>query len=165
LRGHGPSDFTELCITLATTIVQAAGVDNARAVVEEALRSGIAYDRFVTFVTYQGGDLNAFAALPAAPVITNVRASRAGVVASFDTKRVGLSAMFLGAGRQTKEEEIDMAVGVKVFKKLGDSVGIGDIVFEVHARTPRPDVEAMLLECVTIADTAIVPPLIYDVIR
>jgi pyrimidine-nucleoside phosphorylase len=165
LLGRGPSDFTELCITLATTIVDAAGIPNAQAVVEEALRSGSAYERFVTFVTYQGGDLKAFAALPAAPVITTVRATRSGMVSRFDTKRVGLSAMFLGAGRQTKEDTIDMAVGVKVLKKIGDSVVKGDVLFEVHARSQRADVEAMLMECITIADTATVPPLIYDVIR
>jgi pyrimidine-nucleoside phosphorylase len=165
LQGHGPKDFTELCLTLATTIVEAAGTRNARAVVEEALRSGRAYERFVTFVLHQGGDLDAFASLPKAPVITSVRATQAGLVARIDTKQVGQSAMYLGAGRQTKEDTIDMAVGVKVLKKLGDSVAMGDVLFEVHARSVRADVEAMLLESVTIADTAVVPPLIYDVIR
>ena len=165
LRGHGPQDFTELCLTLAATIVEAAGIEDARAVVEEALQSGRAMARFEEFVRYQGGDLNAFAALPQAPVITEVRSTTSGIVALFDTKQVGRAAMYLGAGRQTKEDNIDMAVGVNVMKKLGDSVASGDVLFEVHARSARTDVEDMLLHSVTIADTATVPPLIYDVIR
>jgi len=165
LRGHGPQDFTELCLTLAATIVEAAGIEDARVVVEEALQSGRAMARFEEFVRYQGGDLNAFAALPQAPVITEVRSTTSGIVALFDTKQVGRAAMYLGAGRQTKEDNIDMAVGVNVMKKLGDSVASGDVLFEVHARSVRTDVEDMLLQSVTIADTATVPPLIYDVIR
>ena len=165
LRGQGPQDFTELCLTLAATIVEAAGIEDARAVVEEALQSGRAMARFEEFVRYQGGDLNAFAALPQAPVITEVRSTTSGIVALFDTKQVGRAAMYLGAGRQTKEDNIDMAVGVNVMKKLGDSVASGDVLFEVHARSARTDVEDMLLHSVTIADTATVPPLIYDVIR
>lgn len=165
LNGHGPSDFTELCLTLATTIVDAAGIPNARQVVEDALHSGKAMQRFEEFVAYQGGDLTAFATLPAAPFISTVKATASGKVSMFDTTLVGRAAMYLGAGRQTKEDAIDMAVGVKVLKKIGDAVAIGDVLFEVHARTPRADVEAMLLQSVTIADKAIVPPLIYDVIR
>ena len=165
LRGHGPQDFTELCLTLAATIVEAAGIEDARVVVEEALQSGRAMARFEEFVRYQGGDLNAFAALPQAPVITEVCSTTSGIVALFDTKQVGRAAMYLGAGRQTKEDNIDMAVGVNVMKKLGDSVASGDVLFEVHARSVRTDVEDMLLHSVTIADTATVPPLIYDVIR
>jgi pyrimidine-nucleoside phosphorylase len=165
LRGHGPQDFTELCLTLAATIVEAAGIADARSVVEQALHSGRAMARFEEFVRYQGGDLDAFAALPQAPVITEVRSTTSGIVALFDTKQVGRAAMYLGAGRQTKEDNIDMAVGVNVMKKLGDSVATGDVLFEVHARSGRADVEDMLLQSVTIADTATVPPLIYDVIR
>lgn len=165
LLGHGPSDFTKLCVTLATTIVEAAGIANARQVVEDALHSGKAMQRFVEFVTYQGGDLAAFAQLAAAPFITQVRAQSSGKVSTFDTKSVGRAAMYLGAGRQTKEDAIDMAVGVKVLKKIGEDVNVGDALFEVHARTPRNDVEAMLQQSVTIAEHAVVPPLIYDVIR
>ena len=165
LRGHGPQDFTELCLTLAATIVEAAGIADARSVVEQALHSGRAMARFEEFVRYQGGDLDAFAALPQAPVITEVCSTTSGIVALFDTKQVGRAAMYLGAGRQTKEDNIDMAVGVNVMKKLGDSVASGDVLFEVHARSARTDVEDMLLHSVTIADTATVPPLIYDVIR
>jgi pyrimidine-nucleoside phosphorylase len=165
LQGHGPSDFTELCLTLATTIVDAAGIANARTLVEDALASGKAMERFTTFITHQGGDLAAFAKLPSAPVITQVCANTSGKVAGFDTKLVGRAAMFLGAGRQTKDDTIDQVVGVKVLKKLGDAVAVGDVLFEVHAQTKRTDVEEMLLQSVTIADTATVPPLIYDVIR
>ncbi len=165
LKGQGPKDFTELCVTLATTIVDAAGIPNARQVVEDALASGKAMQRFEEFVAYQGGDLPAFVKLPAAPFITTVLAQATGKVSMFDTTSVGRAAMYLGAGRQTKEDAIDMAVGVKVLKKIGDAVSMGDVLFEVHARTLRPDVEAMLLQSVTISDKATIPPLIYDVIR
>ncbi len=165
LQGQGPKDFTELCITLATSVVEVAGIANARAVVEEALASGKAYERFATFVAYQGGDLQAFAKRIPAPVVTTVLANKAGVIAGFATKEVGRAAMLLGAGRQTKEDEIDMAVGVIVHGKIGERVQVGDVLFTVHANHKNSEVETMLLQTVTIADNATPHPLVYEVIR
>jgi pyrimidine-nucleoside phosphorylase len=165
LKGHGPEDFTQLCLSLATSIVEVAGIQNARAVVEDALASGKAYERFETFVAYQGGDLTAFATRTTAPVVTTVNAPRRGVVSGFATKDVGRAAMLLGAGRQTKDDVIDMAVGVMVKVKIGQAVKPGDVLFELHSKERRPDVEALLLSSVTLSDTAAKQPLLYDVIR
>jgi pyrimidine-nucleoside phosphorylase len=165
LKGHGPEDFTQLCLSLATSIVEVAGIQNARAVVEDALASGKAYERFETFVAYQGGDLTAFATRTTAPVVTTVNAPRRGVVSGFATKDVGRAAMLLGAGRQTKDDVIDMAVGVMVKVKIGQAVKPGDVLFELHSKERRPDVEALLLSSVTLSDTAANQPLLYDVIR
>ena len=165
LKGHGPKDFTELCLSLATSIVDVAGIQNARAVVEEALASGKAYQQFETFVAYQGGDLNAFQHRSKAAVVTSIPAPRDGVIAGFATKDIGRAAMLLGAGRQTKDDVIDMAVGLLVKVKIGQRVQQGDVLFELHANQPRPDVEALLLDSVTMADQADPQPLLYDVIR
>jgi pyrimidine-nucleoside phosphorylase len=165
LLGKGPKDFTELCITLATSVCEVAGIANARDVVEEALQSGKAYERFQTFVTYQGGDLAAFAKRAPAPVITQVLATTSGMIAAFDTKEVGRSAMLLGAGRQTKDDVIDMAVGILVHGKIGERVQAGDVLYTVHANKRNLEVETMLLDTVTIADKATPNRLIYEVIR
>jgi pyrimidine-nucleoside phosphorylase len=87
------------------------------------------------------------------------------VIAGFATKEVGRAAMFLGAGRQTKEDDIDMAVGVIVHGKIGERVQVGDVLFTVHAKHKNSEVETMLLQTVTIADNATPNPLVYEVIR
>ncbi len=165
LQGVGPSDFTALCLHLATSIVAAAGIAQAKDVVLNAFHSNQAYERFCEFIHYQGGDLAAFAALPPAPVVYQVQAPVTGKVARFQTKDIGRAAMLLGAGRPTKDAVIDMAVGIKVLKKIGDAVQAGDPLFEVHANTARPDVDALLLAAVSIANDAVAPPLFYGVVR
>ena len=165
LKGKGPKDFTELCLTLATSVVEVAGIANARKVVEEALYSGKAFERFETFVAFQGGDLAAFAKRNPVPVVTQIVAETSGVIAAYDTKEVGRAAMLLGAGRQTKEDVIDMAVGVKVHAKIGERVQAGDVLFTVYANAKNLEVETMLYQTVTIADHATPNPLVYEVIR
>jgi thymidine phosphorylase len=94
--------------------------------------SGAAFDAYERWIRAQHGDPD-LERLPVAPVVQAVLAPRDGAVASLGAIRVGLAALHLGAGRRTKEDAIDHAVGVVCLKKRGDFVQTGEPLAEVHA--------------------------------
>jgi len=126
LRGHGPADITELCVHQATVLA------DDEAVVRRALDSGAAYECYQRWVAAQGGDPEA--PLPRAPLVIEVPAPRSGVVQRCHARSIGEQVMRLGAGRATKEDSVDHAVGVLVHRKRGDHVEAGEPLATVHAR-------------------------------
>jgi pyrimidine-nucleoside phosphorylase len=137
LRGEGPPDFTELALASAAhlLVLSDLGIDEseARARAEQALDDGSATTAYERWIRAQGGDPDP-GALPAAPVVHEVQASRAGYVERIGAVRVGMAALHLGAGRATKDAAIDHAVGVVCRRKRTDAVEAGDVLAEVHAR-------------------------------
>ena len=89
------------------------------------------YERWIAA---QGGD-PAEESLPIAPVVREVLSRRSGYVSAIGAVDVGMAALRLGAGRRTKEQEIDHAVGIRCLKKRGDAVAEGEPLAEIHART------------------------------
>jgi pyrimidine-nucleoside phosphorylase len=140
LRGHGPPDLSELVVTAAGHLLARSdlGIDEAegRARADRALTDGSALAAYERWVAAQGGDPSE-AALSTAPVVSQVRAEREGHVARLGAIRIGRAALRLGAGRRTKDDTIDHAVGVVCLKKAGDPVRPGDILAAVHARDER----------------------------
>jgi pyrimidine-nucleoside phosphorylase len=138
LRGQGPADFTELVLGASAHLLALSdlGIDEAtgreRAAV--ALQDGSALDTYERWIAAQGGD-PAESALPAAPVVREVVAGTSGRVRSIGAVDIGLAALRLGAGRQTKDQHIDHAVGIRCLKKRGDAVAKGEPIAEIHART------------------------------
>jgi pyrimidine-nucleoside phosphorylase len=137
LRGEGPTDFTDLVLTACARLLALSdlGLDEtaARERAEKATRDGSAIEAYVRWIRAQGGDPDE-SVLPSAPVVREVAAPRAGVVTALGAIAVGQAAVRLGAGRRTKDEPIDHAVGVVCRAKRGDRVGSGDTIAEVHAR-------------------------------
>jgi pyrimidine-nucleoside phosphorylase len=137
LRGEGPPDFTELVLASSAHLLALSdlGIDEseARARAEQALDDGSAAAAYERWIRAQGGDPDE-AALPTAPVVHEVRAPGAGYVARIGAVRVGMAALHLGAGRATKDDAIDHAVGVVCRRKRTDRVEAGDVLAEVHAR-------------------------------
>jgi pyrimidine-nucleoside phosphorylase len=137
LRGDGPRDVTELVLAACAHLLafsdlgldEEAGRDRAAA----AVRNGSALAMYERWVAAQGGD-PAESALPTAPVVTEVTAEAGGFVYAIGTVAVGMAALRLGAGRRTKNDTIDHAVGVRCLKKRGDAVAAGEPLAEVHAR-------------------------------
>ncbi|HEY3017975.1 MAG TPA: thymidine phosphorylase [Gaiellaceae bacterium] len=137
LRGEGPPDFTELVLSACAHLLafsdlgldERAGRERAAAAVQDGSALAM-YDRWIAT---QGGDPGEDA-LPTAPVVREVGATTGGFVRAIGAVAVGMAALRLGAGRRTKEEHIDHAVGVRCFKKRGDSVTAGEVLAEVHAR-------------------------------
>ncbi len=138
LSGDGPPDLTELATNASTHLVELSdGVDpaEARSRVESALRDGSALDAYERWIRAQGGD-PAEEALQRAPVTDTVTAHRDGYVGRLGALAIGTAAMRLGAGRTTKDDTIDHAVGIVCLRKRGDRVEAGDVLAEVHAREP-----------------------------
>ena len=119
------------------------GVDeaDARERVERTLEDGSAVEAYERWARAQGGDPDE-SVLPTAPVVSRLEASRAGYVAELGAVRVGQAALHLGAGRQTKDDEIDHAVGVVCLRKRGDRVAQGEALCEIHARTEEAAADA-----------------------
>ena len=145
LRGEGPPDFVELVLAASSRLLTLSdlGIDEAEARkrVEGALEDGSAVEAYGRWVRAQGGDPDE-SALPAAPVVSGLEASRAGYVAELGAVRVGQAALHLGAGRQAKDDEIDHAVGVLCLRKRGDRVAQGEALCEIHARTEEAAADA-----------------------
>ncbi len=141
LRGEGPADLRELCLALGAQMLVlagvAAGAAEGRAVLERLLDGGNALQKFGEMVAAQGGDrrmVEDVRALPAAPLQLPVDPPGAGHVAGIDAEALGRAAMGLGAGRATRDDRIDPAVGIVLGKKVGDRVGPREPLATVHAR-------------------------------
>jgi pyrimidine-nucleoside phosphorylase len=146
VRGNGPPDFTELvldaCAQLLSLSDLGIGVEESRARAEAAVADGSALAAYERWIRAQGGDPDP-AALPVAPVRREVPAPGGGVVRAVGATAVGVAALHLGAGRTTKEAEIDHAVGIRCLKKRGDAVAAGEPLAEIHARDERSAEEAV----------------------
>jgi pyrimidine-nucleoside phosphorylase len=137
IQGEGPTDFTELVLDACARLLALSdlGVDleEGRRLAEGAVDDGSAVAAYERWIRAQGGDPDP-SALPEAPVVREVAAPHDGVVVRLGALAVGNAALELGAGRRTKEDTIDHAVGVVCRVKRGDVVAVGDVLAEVHAR-------------------------------
>src|SRR4051794_1525988 len=136
-RGEGPADFTELVLDASARILALSdlGVDESegRRRAEAAVADGSAFAAYERWIRAQGGDPDE-SALPRAPVVREVYARRSGYIRRLAALRVGIAALELGAGRRTKDDSIDHAVGIVLARKRGDEVEGGLPLAEVHAR-------------------------------
>ncbi len=131
LRGGGPADIVELTEVLGGAMVELAkGVsfEEGRSAIAASLRDGSALDRWNRMVIAQGGDL---AGLPKHRGEVAVVASEAGIVQAIDGREVGLVAVQLGAGRAKREDVIDLAVGIRIDRKVGEAVAVGEALATV----------------------------------
>jgi pyrimidine-nucleoside phosphorylase len=137
LRGEGPADFTELVLAACSRLLALSdlGLDESegRQRAEAALSDGSATAAYERWIRAQGGDPDEDR-LAEAPVVAQVEAPASGYVTRLGAIQVGIAALHLGAGRRTKEDTIDHAVGVICRRKRGDEVSAGEVLAEVHAR-------------------------------
>ena len=136
IRGEGPPDFSELVLASVAHLLALSDLDvdeyAARKLAEAAVADGSALAAYERWVRAQGGDPDPDV-LPRAAVVRQVPAPESGFVQRLGAIAVGHAALHLGAGRRTKEDTIDHAVGVVCRKKRGDEVGAGDLLAEVYA--------------------------------
>ncbi|WP_105992353.1 pyrimidine-nucleoside phosphorylase [Staphylococcus chromogenes] len=172
LKGQGPEDLTELVLTLGAQMVvlaqKAETLEDARAQLQSVIDNGAAVEKFKTFLSNQGGDASVVddpSKLPTAKYTFELPAKQSGVVSEMVANEIGIASMMLGAGRQTKEDDIDLAVGLVLHKKIGDKVSEGESLLTIYAN--QEDVAAVkqkLYENITISDSAGAPQLIYKMI-
>ena len=175
LRGEEEGDLMELCLTLGGCMLQEAGAagtaEEARTRLIETIRDGSALQKLAELVKAQGGDERAVydtALLPNAAVKLEVPSDTAGYVRHIMAERVGLVSMHLGGGRVTKEDVIDLSVGVVLHKKVGDRVEQGDSLGTVHASDPEKAAQAaeLLRACYALSETPVErPPFIKAIIH
>ena len=151
LKGQGPKDFVELCLTLGTYMLIAGGKadtpSEARMQLEEVIANGKALKKLADFVAAQGGDSDAVyntALLPQSTIIKDVPATQEGYISKIACDEVGICSLILGGGRETKESEIDLSVGIVLTKKKGDYVKKGETIAIIHANNEDKMNQAML---------------------
>lgn len=147
---------------------QAETLDEARAKLIEVIENGAALEKFKTFLSNQGGDASIVdhpEKLPQAKYQIEVPAKTSGFVSQIVADEIGIAAMILGAGRATKEDEINLAVGLMLRKKVGDQVKEGDSLVTIFAdQEDVENVKAKIYENIKIADQATAPTLIHKII-
>ncbi|MEQ7216193.1 pyrimidine-nucleoside phosphorylase [Enterococcus asini] len=172
LQGHGPADLLEMCYILGAQMVvlakRAENLTEARELLEEALTSGRALEKFKEMITNQGGDASVVdqpERLVTAKYQIELPAKEAGVVTKLVANEIGVAAMLLGAGRQTKEDTINYGVGLKLHKKIGDAVAVGESLVTIYADSKEvTEVKERLYKNIVIGASAVEPPLIHDII-
>ncbi|AFJ64166.1 pyrimidine-nucleoside phosphorylase [Bacillus velezensis YAU B9601-Y2] len=172
LRGEGPEDLNELVLTLGSQMVvlakKAETLEEARTKLQEVMKNGKALEKFKEFLSNQGGDASVVddpSKLPQAAYKIDVPAKEAGVVSEIVADEIGVAAMLLGAGRATKEDEIDLAVGIMLRKKVGDNVEKGEPLVTLYAnRENVEDVTAKVYDNIRISEKAEEPKLIHTLI-
>jgi pyrimidine-nucleoside phosphorylase len=170
LRGEGPPDFTELVRDASARLLALSdlGIDVAegRRRAEAAVADRSALDRYERWIRAQGGDPS-LDVLPSAPVVRTVDAPASGTVVRLGAIRVGNAALQLGAGRHTKDDVIDHAVGIVCRAKRGDAVEAGETLAEVHARDDESAAraaEAVLAAYELGDEPPRRPPIVFDVL-
>lgn len=172
LKGEGPADLLEMVYVLGSQMVvlaeKADTLEEAREMLEEALQSGRALDKFREMIRNQGGDDSVIdhpEQLLTAKYQFELPAKTTGVVNELVANEIGIAAMILGAGRKTKEDAIDFAVGLKLHKKVGDPVTAGESLLTIYAN--QEDVSAvkdLLYKNIGIGVSGTEPTLIHDII-
>ena len=175
LKGNGPEDLVELVLTLGSYMVLAAGkaesVEEAREKLAMTLQDGSAFETFCKFVEAQGGTRNEaeqLELLPKAQMIEEVYSEQCGYVSKIHTEEIGKISLLLGGGRETKESEIDLSVGLVLQKKRGDKVLEGDVLAIIHAndRDKFEQAKVRLLKAYEISESEVIKePVIKAVIR
>ena len=142
LKGHGPEDFVELVMTLGAQMLIAGGKTNseteARKMLQETIDSGSALKKLAEFVEAQGGDSKAVfdtGLLPRASIVEPVFIQETGYIEHIECDEVGMCSLILGGGRETKDSEIDLSVGILLTRKVGEYVDRGDIVAYIHGNS------------------------------
>ena len=172
LKGNGPKDLTELVLTLGSQMVvlaeQATSLDEARQMLIDAIKTGKALNKFKTFLSNQGGDdsiVDSPEKLPSAKYQVEFKAKKDGYITEIIANEIGVASMMLGAGRQTKEDVIDLGVGIVLNKKVGEHVEKGGNILTIHTNTKEiDDILYKLDNSITIESKGEAPTLIHKII-
>ena len=161
LQNKGPKDLTEVCIELAANMLYLAemgDMDTCHSKVKEALENGSAFQKLIEMVEAQGGDSSVIkdvSKFEKAAMEKEVISSCDGYITFMDTKECGVASCILGAGRETKEDEIDYSAGIVLRKKTGDWVNKGDVLAVLYGNVEEKMEPAKehFLEAITMEET------------
>ena len=175
LNGRGPEDFRELCLTLGSYMVVAAGKaahkEEAREMLEEVIANGKALEKLAQFIEAQGGNREEVyhpELLPKAKYAEEILSEKEGYISGIVCDEIGICSLILGGGRETKESEIDLSVGLILHKKKGDFVKKGESLATIYAndKDKSETAKKRFLAAYSFAENAFVPePLIRGVVE
>ena len=170
LKNNGPEDLKEVCLTLATEIVASTkGISREEAAIltNDALTSSKAYNKFIEWVKAQGATQNELS-FKKADYTYDVISETDGYIVSSDAEKIGISAVILGAGREKKEDTIDMSAGIILNKKTGDKVTKGDTIATLYScnKNSFEGAKKQFLDALEFSENEpIKEPLIYKVVK
>lgn len=173
LKGKGPKDLEELTLEIAAYMLifgeKATTIEEATAILKENIANGSALERFKAMVIAQGGDGNVmddYSIMPQAKYQIPYAAKTNGVISKMTADEVGVASMLLGGGRQKAEDKLDYAVGIELFKKVGDAVHEGEAILMIYSnREDVSDVVSLLDQSITIGETAEEYQMIYKIVE
>ena len=149
LKGNGPKDLVEICLSSGAILLQQAKIftnrDEARKALEENIKNGKAFEKFKEFVKAQGGDVEYIDHQEKFPVSKNlieIKSEHEGYIKTIDALTIGLGSCHLGGGRMKLTDVIDMSAGIYLNKKVGDFVKKGELLCTLH--TNKDNVESIV---------------------
>ncbi|OQW52418.1 MAG: thymidine phosphorylase [Proteobacteria bacterium SG_bin7] len=149
------ADTRELSLELAGTMLylgkKASTPEAGYKVATEILRSGAAYEKFTALCEFQGGDINK---IGVAKKKVTIKSPKQGFISNYDSEKIGIAAILIGAGRKISTDRIDLTAGIEVFKKIGDRVDRNEALFILHLNSDQTigEVTEILLNAVDISD-------------
>lgn len=165
LKGNYASDLYELVMTLGSIMVHLAlSIDEkkARIMLEENLKNGKGYEKFVEFISFQGGDLEK---LQKSSKVISIKSNQTGYINRIYTLELGELVRKIGAGRYQKEDNIDYQVGIVLDKKVGDFVLKDEELLKIYVHEKNIEI-SKILDCFEVGEHYIEPqPLIYEIIQ
>ena len=165
LKGNGPKDLLEIVMTICTMIIspiKKISVEEARTLIFNTINNGSAYNKFVEFITFQGGDINS---IQVSDKCFSIRSNKEGYINKIDAYHLGNIARTIGAGRLELTDKIDYEVGIVLSKKVGDFVNVNDELLKIYIHDKQVDINE-ILDCFQIDDNLEKQePLIYEIIK
>ena len=174
LQNNGAEDLKEVCLALASEIVSLSrkiSIDEARKLTEDALFSGKALDKFKEWIFSQGGNkawVENTGLFPKATYTFEIKAENDGYISAMDAESIGIASVILGAGRETKDDTIDMSAGIVLNKKTGDKVAKGDTLATLYTCNKKSfdASKNKFLSAIKLSEAPIKDePLIFEIIR
>lgn len=162
LRGGGPEDLREVCLTLAANMIslsQEIDINKASEKAKDLLESGKAYNKFREFISAQGGNLSQIDntdTLPKAEFVYDILSPENGFLVKMQAETIGSASVILGAGREKKDDIIDYSAGIILHKKTGDKVQKGEKIAELHTNDESriSSAEKLFLSALTFGEKA-----------
>ena len=146
LKGNGPKDLEEICLSSGSILLTQAeifkNVEDARKALVENIKNGKAFEKFKEFVKAQGGDLDYIDHPEKFPVSKNlieIKSENEGYIKTIDALEIGLASCHLGGGRMKLTDTIDMSAGIVLNKKVGDLVKKGELLCILHTNKENVD--------------------------
>ena len=161
LKGKGPEDLKEVVYTIASLALKAKGeikeLSEGKDKIDKVIEDGSALEKLKEFINESGGNgelINDYTLLPESEGRLEVYSETSGYISKIKAEEIGKAAMIIGAGRATKEDEIDHAVGIRILKKVGDEVEKGEKLAEIYYNGNKnvEDAKKMLLDAYIITE-------------